>query len=83
MAGGRPPNLFSTEEVIELGKDLLAWIESSAGKETLIWVDWYYNKHNMFRHDWKSLIQRPQFLPYYELARQIMAKNIKLNRHPK
>lgn len=79
MAGGRPPNLFSREDAEELGKDLLEWIESKDGKETLFWVDWYYNKHKMFREDWKALIQRSEFLPYYNLARQKLTKNIIFN----
>lgn len=79
MAGGRPPNFYTIEEVIELGKDLVSWVESSEGKSTLIWVDWYWDKHNMFRPDWKALIQRPEFLPYYQLARQKLARNIVLN----
>lgn len=79
MAGGRPPKLFTAEEVHILGQDLLQWIESEESKKTIIWVDWYWNKHQMFRSDWKSLIQRPEFLPYYELARQKMASNITFN----
>lgn len=79
MAGGRPPNFFTSEEVTELGKDLLAWVESNEGKSTLIWVDWYWDKHQLFRQDWKSLIQRPEFLPYYQMARQKLARNIVLN----
>lgn len=79
MAGGRPPKLFTSEEAHELGKDLVNWVESNEGKATLIWVDWYWDKHKMFRPDWKSLIQRPEFLPYYQLARQKLTRNIVLN----
>lgn len=79
MVAGRPGKLFTDEEVVALGKDLLAWLESKEGKNNLMWVDWFYNKHNMFRDDFKSLVQRKEFFPYYEVARQIMAKNIVLN----
>jgi len=79
MPAGRPPNLFSSEELIDLGKDLLAWMDSSEGKNVIIWVDWYHYRHGMFRTDWKALIQREEFLPYYDLARQKMAQNISLN----
>jgi hypothetical protein len=78
MAGGRPPKLFTTEETIVLGEDLLRWINQE-GSGTLVWVDWYYDLHKMFRDDWKALVQRPEFLPYYEIARKKMTRNITLN----
>jgi len=78
MAGGRPPKLFTTEEAIALGEDLLRWV-GQEGLGTLVWVDWYYDVHKMFRADWKSLVQRPEFLPYYEIARKKMTRNITLN----
>lgn len=78
MAGGRPPKLFTSEEATALGEDLLRWV-GQEGLGTLVWVDWYYDMHKMFRDDWKALVQRPEFLPYYEIARKKMTRNITLN----
>ena len=79
MVAGRPPKLFSKEQAEELGKDLLEWINTH-GKNQLNWVEWYYNKHNMFRNDWRALLQRSEFLTYYEVARKIMASNMMQNK---
>lgn len=79
MPAGRPPELFSDEEVIELGKDLVSWLEGD-GKEEFMFEDWYFKKHNMFRSDWKSLIQRLKFLPYYEIARKKITTNMVKNK---
>ena len=76
---GRPPNLFSGEQVNELGKDLLIWLENE-GKDYFMFEYWYYNKHGMFRADWKALIQRTEFLPYYEVARKKMSHNMVQNK---
>lgn len=80
MPAGRPPKTYSDKEAKDLGEDLLKWAQSTEGKEAMIWVDWYMHK-GMFRSDWKALIQRTEFLPYYEMARQILNKNIVLNKN--
>lgn len=77
---GRPPNLFSAEQVVELGKDLISWLNSKEGKSNAQWVNWYFLKHDMFREDWHALIKREDFRPYYNCARQLMANNIMLNK---
>jgi len=76
---GRPPKLFQSEELEGLGLDLIHWLKHE-GKQELMFVDWYYDRHNMFRHDWLDLINRPEFRTYYEIARRIMAKNIIKNK---
>ena len=78
MPGGAPPKEFSDDQVIEMGKDLVNWL-SNEGKESLYFLDWFFKKKGMFRDDWKALIQRKQFLPYYKIARQIMTDNMVRN----
>jgi hypothetical protein len=75
---GRPPKLFSKEQCVELGKDLIEWIKGEGANGTQF-VRWYWDKHFMFKKDWKELKQRESFRPYYEMAQQKMAENISLN----
>jgi len=79
MVRGRPPKLFSKEDCEKLGKDLLHWVQNE-GSSKIAWVDWYCIKHHMFRGDWRALVQREEFLPYYEPARKIMVSNLMQNK---
>src|SRR5215831_15406541 len=77
---GRPPKYFSDDKCHQLGQDLLSWLDDpKGGKEQIFFVRWYYHKHGMFRDDWKALIQREIFLPYYEIARKVMVENLMRN----
>lgn len=76
---GRPPILYEREELPPLGEDLLEWVDTD-GKESLMFVEWYHNKHGMFLQDWKELIQRPDFRPYYDIARRKLASNVVKNK---
>ncbi len=71
-AGGRPRTTTPTpEECEELGKDLLKWATEEDG---ILFGEWWGLKHFMTRKVWKALIETPQFLPYYHLAQNAMAK---------
>ena len=78
MQIGRPPKLFSNEQVHALGEDLINWI-TNEGKGNIQFVRWYFIKHNMLKGDWKELKQRESFRPYHELAISLMAENVALN----
>lgn len=77
MPAGRPPKLFTREQVEELGKDLLRWVLENP--KEFMWVSWYYNK-GMLRGDWEALVQRDEFLGYYETARLFITQNMILNK---
>ena len=74
MAGGRPRTTTpSPEEVVKLGEDLIKWIkEPCPGELRYRWCEWYAIKHHMIREEWKLLLQKPEFRPYYEEAQSYL-----------
>lgn len=74
---GTKPKLHNDDEVIRLGKDLVAWLDDpKGGKEEMFFVGWYFDRHGMFRGDFKALTHRTLFLPYYEIALKKIVRNI-------
>lgn len=76
---GRPPKLYLNEDLPKMGEDLIKWLENE-GRYQFMFEPWYFRIHGMFRKDWKELIQRETFRPYYEIARKIMASNMVMNK---
>lgn len=74
MAGGRPrESIPDKDELIELGKDLLAWaskkdINKKGDLLRCRWCEWYAAKHFFIRKQWKRMIDTEEFRPYYEAA---------------
>jgi hypothetical protein len=66
-AGGRPRKTsFSPKEMQELGEEMLAWIDA---QDELLHLSQWYTIHKMFTYnEWKTFIQRNEFIPYYEIA---------------
>ncbi len=54
------------QDIHVLGKELLDWLDDQ--KEFWHLSDWYYGVKKMLYTQWKSIIQRPEFLPYYKTA---------------
>lgn len=75
MPGGRPrTSVPEKDELIELGKDLLAWAsEKQKGELRCRWCEWYAKKHFFIRAQWKHMIEKPEFRPYYETAQAYLA----------
>lgn len=73
--GGRPPLKIPDEDLDRLGVDLLTWLDG-AGKDEIFFQDWFFDKQGFSRADWKLLIKREGFRPYYEIARKKMARNL-------
>lgn len=73
MPAGRPRTLsFTPEEMVELGKEMLEWLENA---EDLVHLSDWYTLHKKFTYnEWKSFIQRAEFLPYYENALKIVGR---------
>lgn len=58
------------EELIELGKDLVSWAsEKKKGELRCRWCEWYAIRHFFIRIQWKLMIEKEEFKPYYENAR--------------
>ena len=75
MPGGRPrTSIPEKEELIQLGQDLLAWAaEKKKGELRCRWCEWYSRKHFFIRAQWKHMIEKPEFRPYYEAAQTFLA----------
>jgi hypothetical protein len=68
---GRPANPgYSNDELIILGNELVDWMEKvdARGLEVVHLSEWYSGIKGIPRAQWKSIIQRDCFLPYYERA---------------
>lgn len=80
---GRPPNQgYSDEELIALGEDLLKWIDEqdSNKKSNIVHLsEWYSEVKRIAPSQWNSIIHRPCFLQYYEVAKHWMGKRIMKN----
>ena len=76
MPGGRPrTSVPEKEELIKLGEDLLEWA-SGKGKGELRcrWCEWYSKKHFFIRAQWKHMIEKAEFRPYYEASQSYLAE---------
>ena len=76
MPAGRPrTSIPEKEELIELGKDLLAWASTKVkGEMRCRWCEWYSGKHFFIRTQWKRMVDTEEFRPYYEAAQQYLAQ---------
>jgi hypothetical protein len=76
MPAGRPrTSIPEKEELIELGKDLLAWAsEKKKGELRCRWCEWYACKHFFIRAQWKRMLDTEEFRPYYEAAQPYLAE---------
>lgn len=59
----------SDEELLKLGEDLLIWANKP---DSLFMAQFYSCEKHILRKDWKNIIQRMPFVPYYEEAQIII-----------
>ena len=65
--GGRPRiDTFPPEEMHQLGEELLEWLDSE--EEILHLSQWYSGMKKFTYNEWKMLIARSEFFPYYDAA---------------
>ena len=63
------------EELIKLGEDLVAWASTKVkGELRCRWCEWYAKKHFFVREQWKHMLQKEEFRPYYEAAQPYLAE---------
>ncbi len=73
MVAGRPRTTsFSVEEMIELGEEMVEWVIKN--KKTLHLSEWYTIEKGFLYREWKTFIQREEFIPHYEKALKIIGK---------
>lgn len=80
---GRPPNPgFSNEELLLLGEELILWMKviDAEEKEVVHLSEWYSQIKGISRAQWKSIVQRDCFLPYYERALSWMGVKLLKNK---
>lgn len=73
MAGAPRTVSPSPEECIILGEDLVKWATEPTKEWRCLFQQWYSLKHSILRKEWKTLIQRAEFMPYYEKAQSSLA----------
>ena len=56
-----------------LGKELALWATEETEEFRCLFQQWYSIKKGILRKEWKTLIQRPEFVPYYEIAQAALA----------
>ncbi len=65
MAGAPRKTSFSPEEMIALGEEMVKWVKENDP----IHLSQWYTIHKMFLYkEWKTFIQRAEFIPYYEIV---------------
>jgi len=72
MPTGRPRTVsFSHDEMIALGEEMVAF--AIKNKKTILHLcEWYTIEKGFTYKEWKTFIQRPEFVPYYEQALKIV-----------
>lgn len=71
--GGCPRTVSpSPEEMIELGKEMVAWVKEN---KPIHIKQWYCIEKMILYNTWKTYIQRPEFIPYYEIAMGLVSLN--------
>ena len=81
MARPRSVSL-SPEEMIALGKEMVKFVNDHTDiqedkkkyEEILHLSEWYTIEKKFTYNEWKSFIQKEEFIPYYEQALKIIAK---------
>lgn len=67
---GRPPEQFSDQELIDLGKEMLAWVTENEPLHLKAWCNHANVLYDSQVRVWRS---RKVFAPYYEKAMGIIA----------
>lgn len=72
MPAGAPRKVsFSKKEMIALGEEMIAWVEVN---NPLHLSEWYTIEKMFLYREWKTFIQRPEFVPYYERALKMVGR---------
>lgn len=70
MVAGCPRTIsFSPEKMIELGKEMVEWVKLN---DPLHLSQWYTIHKGFTYNEWKSFLQKKEFIPYYEIALKLV-----------
>lgn len=71
---GRPRFITpQPDECIKLGEEMLEFFTEETEEFRFLFSQWYSLKKHILRKDWKNLIVAPEFSPYYEEVKTILA----------
>lgn len=72
MPAGCPRTVsFSETEMIKLGEEMVEFVKKN--KKTILHLcEWYTIEKRFTYNQWKTFIQREEFIPYYEQALKIV-----------
>ena len=74
MAGGRPRTVsFCEDDMMVLGREMVDYVKRNKA-DILHLSEWYTVERGFTYKEWKTFIQKPEFLPYYEQALKIVAR---------
>lgn len=66
MVAGCPRTVsLPKEEMVALGKEMVAWVKQN---KPIHLKQWYSFEKSYTYNEWKAMIQCPEFLPYYDKA---------------
>tara|TARA_R110002126_G_C10444796_1_gene499205 strand:+ start:1218 stop:1688 length:471 start_codon:yes stop_codon:yes gene_type:complete len=71
------------EELIELGKDLVAWALDTEQELRYHLNQWYTLKHGFTKDQWDCMLMKPEFKAYYKKAKvSIASRYVDSSIHP-
>src|SRR5579862_179247 len=72
MASGRLRTVsFSDDEFVVLGEEMIKWVTENY--DSILHLSQWYTIHKGFTYnEWKTFLQKPVFLPYYEQALKLV-----------
>lgn len=74
MPAGTPRTIsFKPHEMESLGKEMIEWLQINE-KKVLHLSEWYTIHKGFTYNEWKTFIQRDEFIPYYEQALKIVGR---------
>lgn len=72
MVAGRPRTTsLEPKEMIALGEEMVVWVTKNK-KNILHLSEWYTIEKGFIYNEWKTFLQRAEFIPYYEQALKIV-----------
>lgn len=72
MPAGRPRTVsLPPEEMIELGKEMVKWVEEN---DPLHLSEWYTIEKLYTYNEWDTFNKKPEFVPYYEKALKLIGR---------
>jgi hypothetical protein len=63
---------FAPKEMEKLGNEMVVWLKNTM--DVLHLSEWYTIEKGFTYNEWKTFIQRKEFIPYYEIALKIVGK---------